>query len=194
MAWSLRNRLCGAVLGALLALTAGCGDQVKSVNASDSARPAETWDLRTAHTAKQVNWPSGAGTAFERTGLRVRVLFPEGKVFQDPIHRVMGQRFDDNLSSLDFFYPAATTTDAYRLAQRIGAEWHIDLRNIDAWYKRRMEQRAAGNEDYSDTALTGGPASLPLGGPTGPAPTIEMLNSFGIEHPVVVNLSFYWPR
>lgn len=195
----LRQWLVGALtlcaLCALLALTTGCGgDHVKPVSAPSGQAPAETWDLRTAHTAGQVNWPSDAGTAFERTKLRVRVLFPEGKVFQDPIQRVTSLRIDSTLSSLDFYYPPATTEDAYKLIQRLGREWTIDIHNLDAWYHRRMYERANGHEDLSDTALTGGPASKPLGGPAGPAPTIEVLNSFDTDRPVVVNLSFFWPR
>jgi hypothetical protein len=196
MTGAVWKRLGGiTALGAVLALMAGCdGDHVKGGGSPGPRQPAETWDLRSAHTSGNINWPSGAGSAFERSGLRVRVLFPEGKVFQDRIQRVTALKYADSISSLDFYYPPATTTDAYRLAQRLGKEWNIDLRNLDAWYQRRMKQRAAGNEDFTDTALTGGPSSRPLGGPGGPAPTIEMLNSFASTHPVVVNLSFFWPR
>jgi hypothetical protein len=164
--------------------TAGQGSTAKKL----------TWDVSRGNTTKEIRWPNDT-TVFElHGGVGVNLTLPAGKRLTQRVEKVMSRREGDTVRNMDLFYPAASTEDAYEQARRLGAEWDIDLRNIDAWHKHRTEQRKAGREDYSDTAFTGDPHSKPLGGPGGPAPAIEVLNSFDTRRPVVVNLSFVWLR
>ncbi|MFF5260378.1 hypothetical protein ACFY4C_15650 [Actinomadura viridis] len=187
------------LLTVLLTVTmAACEDEKATVEpVSPSSAPAKRtldWNLSKGHTTKDVRWPNKL-SAFElHGGVQVRLALPAGASFDGRVEKVMGRREGEVVRNLDLFYRAATTEDAYERAKRLGKEWSIDLRNIDAWYKRRMEQRREGKEDFSDVAFTGVSHSKPLGGPGGPAPAIEILNSFGDERPAVVNLSFVWPR
>ncbi|WP_146778977.1 hypothetical protein [Actinomadura craniellae] len=190
--------LCAPLLAGLLAVSAtGCdggGEAAGTPTPGGPVRGGLDWDLSKGHTTKNVRWPNKL-SAFEMSGgVRVRLTLPAGRSFDGRVERVMGRREDETVRNLDLFYKATTTEDAYAQAKRLGAQWAVDLRNIDAWYQRRMEQRRKGREDLSDTAFTGDPHSRPLGGPDGPAPAIEVLNSFDDKRPVVVNLSFVWPR
>jgi hypothetical protein len=181
-----RTLLAGAVIAMV---AAACG-------AISSDRPTETlsWDLSRGHTTEDVRWP-GEGNAFELgPGVQVSLTLPGGRTFAGSVDKVLARREGDTIRNLDLFFPAMSTDEAYDLAKQLGARWDVNLRNIDAWYERRVAQRDGGREDVSDTAFTGSPDSAPLGGEGGPVPAIEMLNSFDGERPVVVNLSFLWPR
>lgn len=152
------------------------------------------WDLSKGHTTRQVTWPA-KGTAFElHRGVQVRLVLPAGRTFQGRVERVLGKRDGEVIHMLNFSYRATTTEAAFKQAQALGKEWGIDLRNIDSWYQRRMDQRRQGREDFSDTAFTGRVHAKPLGGPSGPTPSIEMMNSFSDERPVVVGFNITWPR
>lgn len=191
-----RAAAASAVIVATVLAAAGCGEDV---NADPKpAPPTEvtktlTLDLSRGATLDHVRWPSN-GTLFEmRRGIQVNLTLPGGKTFRGRVDKVLGRREGRNIRSIDLFFPATTTDAAYDQAKQLGKEWRIDLVNIDEWHKRRKEQRKKGKEDLSLTAFTGSPHSWPLA-PDGPKPAIEVLNSFDKERPVVVNLSFRWPR
>ena len=152
------------------------------------------WDLSGGHSTKDVAWPNDLDAFALEGGVRVKVTLPQGRIFEDNVEKVMGLREGEIVRNLDFFYPPTSTGEAYERAKRLGAQWQVDLRNIDQWYQRRLEQRENGRENYSDTAFTGAPHSEPLGGSSGPRLVIEVLNSFDEPRPVVVNLTLEWPR
>lgn len=192
-----RRALCASAIAAIIPATVvGCGDEVKTPSGSEPTAVSKSlsWDLSRDYTVRQVRWPA-TGTAFELTnGVQVNLRLPGGKAYTGRVEKVLGRREGQYIRNLDLFFPEATTDAAYQRAQRLGKEWGINLRNLDAWHKRRVKQREAGKEDRSDVAFTGTPDSQPIGGEEGPSPAIEVLNSFDKERPVVVNLSFLWPR
>lgn len=196
MAVRFRLAVRAMALTAAVALAAtGCGEDPKPPRAVEptDVNKTLTWDVSRGGTVAQVRWPA-KGAAFElRRGVQVNVTFPGGKVLRGRVDKVLGRREGRNLRNLDVFYPAASTDAAYERAKKLAKEWGIDVGNIDEWHKRRKKQRAKGKEDLSDTAFTGTTDSKRLGG-NGPSPAIEMFNSFDKERPVVVNLSFLWPR
>jgi hypothetical protein len=152
------------------------------------------WDLSRGHTTRDVKWPTDTTAFALEGGVRVKLRLPENKVLEDQVRTVMSRREEEVIRSLDLSYAATTTDEAYQLAMRLGREWEIDMHNIEAWYQRRLGQRRQGTEDPSDTAFTGTSHSRPLGGPGGPAPYIEVHNSFNKDRPVRVNLGFIWTR
>jgi hypothetical protein len=191
------RRLCrAAAVAAVAALVAtGCGGEVKPKPAAEPTTVTKSlnWDLSRGGTIDQVRWPS-QGTLFELSrGVQVNLTLPGGKAFKGRVEKVLGRREGRNLRNIELFFPAAGTDDAYARAKRLGKEWGIELGNLDEWHKRRKQQREKGKEDLSYAAFTGSGDSQPLGG-SGPKPAIEVLNSFDKERPVVVNLSFLWPR
>jgi hypothetical protein len=187
--------LLTAILITLAMAGSGCDDITKPGDRpSKTAKNTLTWDLSHGHTVKDVRWPNRLDAFELNGGVRVAITFPGGKTLAERFEKAMGLREGDVIRTLDLFYPATTTDEAYQQAKVLGRQWDIDLGNIDTWHRRRLGQRKAGKEDYGDTAFTGGPASEPLGGPGGPAPIIEVMNSFSASRPVVVNLSFHWSR
>ena len=189
----LRTLLAVALVTFSLAAS-GCDDHAKPDKADKAVKNTLTWDLSRGHTTKDVRWPNKLDAFEMHGGVRADVTFPGGKTLAARFEKATGLREGEVIRTLDFFNPATTTEEAYKQAKQLGGQWDIKLGNIDAWYKRRLQQRKAGKEDYGDTAFTGGPASEPLGGPGGPTPILEMRNSFSAAHPVVVNLSFHWSR
>ncbi len=180
-------KLCAAVLAVTLSI---------ACNPFSGSQPKELldWDLSSGHTTWDVKWPTDS-TAFSlEGGVRIKVRLPENKILEANVRTVMCRREGEVIRSMDLFYAAATTDEAYRLAMRLGREWDIDMIKIEEWYQRRLGQRRQGAEDPSDTAFSGTSHSRPLGGPGGPAPYIEVLNSFGKDRPVRVNLGFIWTR
>lgn len=196
--------LCASAIVAVLSMLAtACGDDVNPTTEGGGPKgPGEpttvtktlSWDFSRGAGLTGIRWPA-TGTAFEsRRGIQVNVTFPTGKAFRGRVDKVSGRREGSNIRNLDLYFPAESTDDAYKRAQRLAKEWNIDLANIDQWHKRRKEQRAKGKEDLSYTSFTGSTDGKQLGDAKGPRPALEMLNSFDRERPVAVNLSFLWPR
>jgi hypothetical protein len=177
----------------------GCGDDVKSKTGGGPPEPTSvskniSWDLSTGSDLSRVSWPA-RGTVFEaHNGVQVDLKLPAGKAFRGRVDRVLGRREGGRIRNIDLYFPTESTDAAYKRAQRLAKEWSIDLSNIDEWHKRRLQQRAKGKEDLSDTAFTGSTDGRQIGGGDGPRPAIQMLNSFNRKRPVRVNLSFLWPR
>jgi hypothetical protein len=191
----LRRAAAVVAVAALVAAATGCGGDVQPKPAAEPTTVTKSlnWDLSRGGTIDQVRWPS-QGTLFELSrGVQVNLTLPGGKAFKGRVEKVLGRREGRNLRNIELFFPAAGTDDAYARAKRLGKEWGIELGNLDEWHKRRKQQREKGKEDLSYAAFTGSGDSQPLGG-SGPKPAIEVLNSFDKERPVVVNLSFLWPR
>jgi hypothetical protein len=150
------------------------------------------WDLSHDHTIGQVGWPD-EHTAFAiHEVIRATVELPAGKTFEGEVTGLMCRRDDNTVIGLEFFFARATTEEAHERMSLLGTEWNIDTHRMDAWFSRRMAQRALGKEDYTDTTFTNVLDTAPIGGPGGPIPSLAVIYSFEESRPIIVSLSFTW--
>jgi hypothetical protein len=195
-----RHAVVGLVAALVASTVSGCGEPARptTTSAKPSGEPTAvsktlSWDLSRGRSLGRVRWPA-QGTMFQMTrGVQANVALAPGKAFRGRVEKVMGLREGGNIRQLNLFYPASTTDEGYQRAKSVAKAWGIKPENLDKWHQRRKKQRAAGKEDLSDTAFTGSYDGKRLG-ESGPKPAVEVLNSFDKERPVVVSLTFLWPR
>jgi len=184
-----------AIVAAGCLVVAGCGQEERGMNID--------WDLSSAHTRAEVEWPEKYRDAYT-TQLEpvesVRIRLPAGEVVRMPdrasdiilYRRAQGPEplpgpEGEILEKLEVYSEPMDVEDAYRRALAYADQFDRSRAPIDAW----RERRERGVDPVTDRTATG--SDQPLGGKGGPFLTVELNYSSNDDRPWIPTVRLYWP-
>ena len=174
-----------ALAVAALAL-AGCGDD-DAVSEGDPV--TVDWDLSQGHEVDQVEFVRPELTANELTPIEsVRLRLPEGKEFAPEdgvVHDVTLAREGDQLTTLQVDSDPMEAEAAHELALEWAREFELSEEPIETWFSRQ-------GDDGAPTNTLTAPKPGTTIGEGGPAPSVQIRNSFEDDRPAIVSVQFFW--